>query len=58
MKKSVFAAITLLCLIVRAFAAEGTELSQDDMMKKWMEIASPGPNREMLTKRSVNGTPQ
>ncbi len=50
MKKIALASLVLLCLVGSAFAAEGTGMSEEEMMKKWMEVASPKAEHEMLAK--------
>lgn len=50
MKKFALASIVLCCLVGSAFAAEGTGMSEEDMMKRWMEVASPKAEHEMLGK--------
>ncbi len=50
MKKFALASMVLVCLIGSAFAAEGTQPSEEEMMKRWMEVASPKAEHEMLGK--------
>ena len=50
MKKFALASMVMCCLVGSAFAAEGTGMSEEDMMKKWMEVASPKAEHEMLAK--------
>lgn len=47
---SLLALVALACLSNFAFAQEGEMPSEEEMMKRWMEVASPKAEHEMLAK--------
>lgn len=47
---NLFVLVALACFCSIAFAQEGQMPSEEEMMKRWMEVASPKAEHEMLAK--------